>query len=146
MEKKILFSKVLAIAGTVLAGFPILATVATSIIGSAIKGTFLFDYLMPAELFLVALAGGLLLLWVALRVRLLRRPVIIGLVAACVFLAASQLTAVWSGLAHGDTEPAGFMWGLVIAFLVLYTAAVIELAVTGIVLTRKIFDQPNSEK
>ena len=139
MEKKIIFTKALAITGTVFAGFPILMMVVTSIVESISAGIFRCDWLMPAELFLAVLAGGLLLLWAAFRAQLFRTPVIIGLVAVCVFLAASQLTAEWSGLAHGDTEPVGFIWILVIAFLVLYTLAVIELMVTGIVLTKKLF-------
>ena len=69
MEKKNVFTKILAITGTVLAWFPTLAPIILSVIASIATQRFLFDYLMPAELFLVAMAGGLLLLWAAFRAR-----------------------------------------------------------------------------
>ena len=69
MEKKNILTKILAIAGTALAWFPILAPVVLSIPGLIAERVFRFDYLMPAELFPVALVGGGLLLGAALRAR-----------------------------------------------------------------------------
>ena len=66
-------TRVLAVLGTVLAWFPLAATVLISLAGSLVRGAFLFDYLMPAEFFPVALVGGGLLLWAAVRARLRRR-------------------------------------------------------------------------
>jgi hypothetical protein len=67
MEKKNVFTKILAITGTVLVCLPILAPILLSVIFLIADGEFLFDYLMPAELFPVAMAGGVLLLWAAIR-------------------------------------------------------------------------------
>jgi len=142
MVKGIILTRFFAITGTVLAGIPILLTVVTSVVGTISAGIFLFDYLMPAELFLVALAGGLLLLWIAFRTRLFRKSIIVGLAGICVFLAASQLIALVSGLASGAIEPTGFIGTLVIAFIGLYTLAVIELAAVGAAMARRIFRQP----
>ncbi len=139
------WTKILAIAGTVLAGFPIAATVVTAVIRSIARGRLQCDYLMPAELFLAALAGGLLLLWAGFRAQLLRKPIAIGLVAICVFLAASQLIAVLSGIASGAAEAAGAIWILIIVLLALYTAAVIGLMAAGIVLTKRVFRKPGAE-
>lgn len=61
MNKKNVFTKILAITGTILTWIPILFTVITSIIGTIANRTFLFDFLMPAELFPIALVGSLLL-------------------------------------------------------------------------------------
>jgi hypothetical protein len=62
MEKRDAFTKVLAIVGTVLVWFPILAPVLLSVV-VLIKGrVFHFDYLMPAELFPAILVGGGLLI------------------------------------------------------------------------------------
>ena len=69
MEKKGVLTKVLAVIWTVLVWFPIVATVVLSMVGSIQVHTFLFDYLMPLELFQVALVGGGLLIWAALRAR-----------------------------------------------------------------------------
>ena len=66
-EKRGVFTKILAIAGTVLVWIPLLAPVLFSMIFSVKSGMFRMDYLMPAELFYFALLGGVLLLWAALR-------------------------------------------------------------------------------
>jgi len=141
MQKQTL-TKSLSIAGTVLAGIPILLTVVTGVIGSIINGRLLVDYLMPAELFICALAGGLLLLWAAFRAGFLRKAVIIGLVAVCVFLALCNGIALLSGMATDAAKAEGAAWVAVIASLALYTLAVIELTVAGIVMTRRIFSKP----
>ncbi len=59
----------------------------------------LFDYLMPSELF--PLAGGLLLLWAALRARTGVGRVAWSLGIAVGALAGSQVLAVVTGLASG---------------------------------------------
>ena len=63
MEKRDTLTKILAIAGTALVWFPILAPVLLAIAAFIGEGRFLLDYLMPAELCPVALLGGGLLLW-----------------------------------------------------------------------------------
>ncbi len=57
MEKHSLLTRILAIAGTVLVGLPILAPVLFSIVALAAEGRFHLDYLMPAELFPAVLLG-----------------------------------------------------------------------------------------
>lgn len=144
MSKTVL-SKVLAVAGTVLVGLSVAFTVVTSAAGTIAEGRLLFDYMMPAELFLVVLAGGLLLLWAALRVKQFRKSVIIGLAGACVFLAVCQLTAVVSGLESGETTAEGPILALVIALLVAYIVAVVWLDVAGILLTTRLFTKRAEE-
>lgn len=128
--------KILAVVGAILAWFPLFATVATSIIGSISARTFLFDFLMPAELGLFAFAGGLLLLLVALLAR--SRRLLIGgsLAAAFVLLVGGQALAVATGLASGAREASGWPWILVIASLALYALAVLVLAMAGVQLVR----------
>ncbi len=58
MDRKTVVTRVLVIAGTILALFPLVATMVTSIIGSIMNRKFLMDYLMPAELGLFYLTGG----------------------------------------------------------------------------------------
>jgi hypothetical protein len=62
MEKRSILTKVLAIAGAALLWFPILAPIVLSAVVAIARHVFLFDYLMPAELFPSALVGGGLLL------------------------------------------------------------------------------------
>jgi hypothetical protein len=58
MEKKGGVTIILAILGTVLVWFPILAPVLLSVAAIIKERPFRFDYLMPAELFPAALVGG----------------------------------------------------------------------------------------
>jgi hypothetical protein len=81
MKKKGVLTKILAIAGTVLVWFPILTPAWLSVTAIISEHMFRFDYLMPAELFPVALIGGGLLLWAALRVHSRQKLIAWGLSA-----------------------------------------------------------------
>jgi hypothetical protein len=139
MKKSDRFTKALAVLGAVLAWFPIVATIALSIIGSISEGTFLFDFLMPAELFPAALAGGLLLLWAAWRARRYLRAIGWGLVLMVGLLAGSQVVAMATGMATGETDPAGWPLALAVAGLAGYVAALIGVGVAGVLLVRDLF-------
>ena len=143
MGKKGVLTKILAVIGTVLAWFPILATVVISVVVTISSGMFRFDYLIPAELSLVAIAGGGLLLWAALRARSRRGLIGWVLGAAVGLLVGGQALAEVTGLASGDIEPAGWPFVLVMASLVGYTLALIVLGVAGILLVRDLFQRDN---
>jgi hypothetical protein len=143
MERQTALMKGIAIAGTALAGAPILLTIITGIAATIAEGRLLVDYMMPAELFLISLAGGLLLLWPALRTRQMRAPVIAGAVSMCVFIAACQGIALLSGIATGEAAAAGTAWIAVLTALALYTTAVIGTCIAGIVLTKRLFQKPH---
>jgi hypothetical protein len=131
-------SKILAVAGTVLVCFPVAFMIITSVAGSIAEGRFLLDYLMPAEFFLVVMAGGLLLLWAAIRAHQHLKAVIVGLAAAAFFLVTCQLAATVSGIASGAAPPEGPVFVVIIAALAAYSLAVVWLDVTGILLSRKL--------
>jgi hypothetical protein len=139
---KDIFTKGLAIAGTALVWFPILTPVVLSVIGLIADGLFRFDYLMPAELFPAALAGGGLLMGAALRARSRRGLIGWGLVAAAGFLVGGQALAVATGLASGDTEPAGWLMALVLASIGVYSLALVVIAVGGVLLVHDLFKPP----
>lgn len=139
MEDKSVLTKILAIAGTILVWIPLLAPVLFSAIFMIQRGMFRFDYLMPAELFLATLVGGGLLIWAAVRARSRLRVVSWGLGIAAGVLVAGQGLAVVSGLAHGETEPAGLWWALVISSLVVHILALILTGVGGILLVGDLF-------
>ena len=138
MDRRGVLTRLLAIVGAVLVWIPILFTVLTSIVGTISSRVFRFDYLMPAELFPVAFVGALLLLWAALRARSHQQLIGWGLGGAVVFLGGGQLYAVASGLASGATEPTGWPWALVIASIALYSLALIEIGIAGILLVKKV--------
>lgn len=139
MEKKNTLTRILAIVGTLLAWLPLLAPVFFSVGAFISRRRFLFDYLMPAELFPLALAGGLLLLWAALRARSRQKLIGWSLGLAVVLLFGSQALAVVSGLASGEREAEGFWWLLVLAVLVGYILALAAVAVGGVLLLRDLY-------
>ncbi|MDI3535134.1 MAG: hypothetical protein PWQ82_1499 [Thermosediminibacterales bacterium] len=138
MENKSRLTKFITFIGTVLVWLPIFFTIVTSIVGTVLSHTFRFDYLMPAELFPIALMGGLLLLWAAKRAQLNKGPIGWGLVAMTGFLITSQVVAVVTGLAHGEHEPTGWRVVMVLALLALFVLANIVLGIMGIRLFRKL--------
>ena len=139
MKKKGVLTSILAIAGTVLVWFPILALVLLSVFALAGDRMFRFDYLMPAELFPAAVTGGALLLWAALWARTRRAPIAWGLSLAVGFLVGGQALAVVTGLASGDREPTGIWWALVVASLVVYTLALVAMGIGGALLLGDLF-------
>jgi len=144
MEKMGVLTKILAIAGTVLVWFPILAPVLLSVALLVKERVFRFDYLMPAELFLFALAGGGLLIWAALRARLRWRLIGWGLAIALGLLMGGQALAVLTGLASGETEPVGLWFALVLASIVGFSLALVGIGVGGLLLLRDLFKTPQS--
>ncbi len=142
MANKGTLTRVLAIVGTVLAWLPILAPILLSVAALIDRGRFLFDYLMPAEMFPVALAGGGLLLWAALRARSRRKLFGWGLGVETGLLVGGQALAVVTGLASGETAPGGWQWALVVAAIAGYCLAVIAVGVGGVLLLRDLFRSP----
>lgn len=144
IKKTDLLIKALAIAGTVLVWFPLLAPAVLSMTRSIAGRMFRFDYLMPAELFPVALAGGGVLLWAALRARSRRGIIGGGLGVAAVSLVVSQALAVVTGLATGSIAPVGWPWALVLALIVLYSLALVVIGAGGVLLVRDLFNAAGS--
>ena len=126
--------------------FPILAPILLSAAVIIKERMFRFDYLMPAELFPAALVGGCLLLWAALRARSRRTLIGWGLGIAIGLLAGGQVLAVVTGLASGETEPAGWWWALVLASIVVYSLALVVIGVGGLLLLRDLFKTHRSPK
>jgi hypothetical protein len=139
MKAKDWLTKTLSFLGTLLAWFPILAPILLGVVMLGREGRFLFDYLMPAELFFIALGGGLLLLWAAIRAHRLRLLIGGSLGAAALALFAGQALAVATGLASGETEPGGWQWALVLVTLAVYWLALIAVGVGGGMLLRGLF-------
>jgi hypothetical protein len=139
MSNKDLFTKILAILGTLLVWFPILAPIALSIPFYFRSGMFQMDYLMPAELAGIVLLGSLLLIWAARRAKSQQGLIAGGFAAAVVCLLLSMGLAQVTGLASGETQIGGWQWALVLGLLVLYILAVIVVGVGGLRLWRKIW-------
>jgi hypothetical protein len=139
MEIKGVFTKILAIAGTVLVWLPILAPILFSVVSLFADRMFRFDYLMPAELFPFALAGGLLLLWAALRARARRSLIGWGLGCAIGLLVGGQGLAVVTRMNAVDTNPANWVIAIVLGAIVAYALALVVTGVGGVLLLRDLF-------
>ena len=137
-----ILTKVLAIFGSILVWFPILATVVISLVSSIESHVFRFDYLRPAELSPIAFVGGGLLIWAALRARSRRGYIGWGLGIAAGALIGGMVLAVLTGLASGETEPVGWWWALVLASIVIYSLAVVLIGVGGLLLLRDLLKTP----
>jgi hypothetical protein len=144
MKNKGTFTKILTIVGIVLVWFPLLAPIIFSVGLYTRARVFHFDYLMPAELFPFALAGGLLLIWAAIRARSQRGLIGWGLGIAAGLLVGGQALAVATGLASGETEATGWQWALVLGSLIAYILALIAVGVGGVLLLRDLY-RPKQE-
>jgi hypothetical protein len=138
MAKKDVFSRTLAISGTCLVWIPLLLPLIFSAASFIGDGIFRLDYLIPAELFPVALAGGGLVLWAALRAGARRGLIGAGLGVAIGALVGGQALAVITGLASGTAEPSTWLMGLVLGSLGVYLLALVEIGVGGILLAREL--------
>lgn len=144
MGKRDIITKLLAIFGTLLVWFPILAPIVLGI-NRVIRGSkFLVDYLMPAELFPVVVVGAALLLFASFRSHLYWRLIEYSLGAALAFLVGGQVLAFATGLASGKIEAAGWQWALVLGSIIAYTLAVVVLGISGLLLLLDLFKKPSS--
>lgn len=131
MEKKNTLSKILAIVGTVLVWIPILAPIVLGFASLGMDGIYRFDYLMPAELGLLAFAGGALLLWTAIRARSRR-----GIIAGGLGIAAGSIAIL---MAFGDVVPGSLEWAIVVGLLIAYSLAIVVLGIGGVLLWIDLF-------
>lgn len=139
MEKKDLLTRILSIAGTVLVWLPVLAPIVFSIFALFTRGRFLFDYLMPAELLFLFIAGAGILIWAALRARSRLKLIKWSVAASIAALVLSMGIATLSGLASGAREAVGIWWVLTVILLVAYSLGIIVTGVAGILLITEVF-------
>lgn len=119
--------KTLAIVGTVLTLFPLLFMLITSFISSIGQGEFLIDYLLPAELGVVAAIGVIFLVLSAWRVRWVLLPL---------FMMTGNAMALLILVVVGG-ERLGFAVTLVILFDILTGL----IGILGIIHTWKLFSK-----
>ncbi len=143
-KQKSTLSKILAVAGTLLLIAPILFLLVTSVVGSISGRTFLFDYLMLAELFPVVAAGLILLFVASLVSRVYLKWIGFGSAAALILLAASLLYANASGLASGALSMESGAFTLVLIGIALYNLLVLGIAILGVFLLKKLFQRQPS--
>jgi hypothetical protein len=138
MTKKTL-AKGLALIGTVLVWLPVLAPFFFGLAGLLADGVFNFDYLMPAELGLMAITGAVLLIAAAILAHSRLKLIGGSIGAAIAAIVIGQFIASVTGLASGEIEPTGWQWALVTACLAIYVLALAATGAGGALLTRDLF-------
>ena len=136
MGKTSVLTRGLAVIGTALVWLPLVLALMFGIVRTVEIGRLHGDWLLPAELFPLALVGGLMLLWAARRAR--SRLALIGwsLVVAVALLFGGQALAVVTGLASGETPAVGWQWAIVTAMIIGYAVATAVIGVGGLLLVR----------
>ena len=132
-------TKLLAIVGTLLVWFPILAPIVLTLAFLFLSGLFRFDYLMPAELFLAVIIGGGLLIWAAFRAHAWLKWIAWSVGVAAGVLVAGQAIATLTGIASGATEPSSWWMVVIYASLIIYILGVLFTGVGGILLLNHLF-------
>ncbi|MEI6290056.1 MAG: hypothetical protein WCP19_06440 [Chloroflexota bacterium] len=138
MQKYGYFFKGMVIFGTILTWIPIITPILLSIVSLVMSGVFRFDYLMPAELSLSALAGGIILVVYSIRAKIYNRLLTWSFTVAVICLFGSQVIASATGLANGEVEPTPLLMSLVIIPLAVYSILLIVIGSGGYLLARKI--------
>jgi len=144
MTNKNVFSKILAVGGTALVLLPILFMLLTAVVGSIMRKQILCDYMMPAELFILVLAGCIALLWAAMREHTLVKAITWTMGGAFFLLIGCQALAMVIGLASGtmEVEDAPGWVALITAMLIGYDLGVVLLGYWGIRLSLWTFKRP----
>jgi len=135
--------RIFAITGTVLAFLPMLATILTGAFISIARHRLRVDYLMPAELGLLAVIGGGLLLLTAILSRTHLKQILAIYLVMLFMLVGSQAIAVWTGLASGAREATGWPFILVIGMLVVYALLTVVLGLAGVQLSKDLIKAKN---
>lgn len=138
MKNKLVLCKVLTFIGLIFVWIPVIFPIIFSIIRLIQSGRFRFDFLMPAEMFLIVFLGAVLLLWVSKMTKYYTKQIGLGLISAVVFLVGGQGLAIITGLASGAIEPKGWPFVLVITTIALYDLVVIGIGVAGLFLLKKL--------
>lgn len=94
---------------------------------------------MPAELFPAAILGGALLIAAAFITHAHRKMIVWSYAVMILTLVGGQALAVITGLASGETGPAGWPWVLVIASLITYSIALVAICAGGVMLVKELF-------
>ncbi len=136
MHKGMRLTKILAAAGCVLLWLPLAAPLVFSIMHFIGSGEFLFDFLMPFELFPLVLLGSGLLIWAAVRSKLRRKLIMGGFGLAVALMVLGLVLAQVSGLASGRIEPDGTWNTIVMGMILASFALLVVTAVGGILLLR----------
>jgi hypothetical protein len=132
-------TKFLAVLGTVLLVFTVLAPLVFAGIALFSSGRFFLDYFFPAEVFPFVLVGSGLLIAAAIRARAYRWLILWSVVIGLAALIGGQALAVATGLASGEIEPRGIWFNLALGSIIGFDLAVVTTMIGGLLLLRNLY-------
>ncbi len=143
MGNKGVMTKILAIIGTVLIWVPLLMMLVIAGLGYLQSGQFTLDYFLPEQILPLSLAallvGGIFLLWAAIRARSRRAVIGIGLLIALILIISSNVVAITSGLAAGQSSTASPAYYTAVGGIIGFDILLIVIGNAGIGLIRDLF-------
>lgn len=129
--KGLKLARAAAIAGAILSWLPIAAMAVTGIVGSIGTQRLRVDWLMPAKLFPLALAGFFLLFLAATKLKAMRVALAAGFGVAIAALGGAQLYAAASGIASGAKEASSGQLALLYVGLGVFDLGLLFTAIVG---------------
>lgn len=143
MENEYSINKTLALTGAIMVWLPLLAPIILCLTLLARTGIFSFDYLLPAELFFIELAGCGLLIAAAHRAQSQQLLITSGFVAALVFLSLTQVYAISTSMnLLPFLAASGMRNSLITGGIVAYELTLVIVGIGGILLSIKVFKNP----
>lgn len=130
-NSKALFT--ILIAGIILLWGPVLFSIIITAIHFLRSGQFLFDFLIPLEVFPVIIAGEFLVLYYTIRKRFLWKPTLIFTIFTVTSYVLINVVASLSGLASNGPEVVNAPYAMItiVFFIVLYWVSFVWIAMRG---------------
>lgn len=138
MDKKARFLRILAYVGVACIWLPLITPLLFSVIHLFMTGRMMIDYLMPAELLPMVIVGGVLITYIAFRIRSHRLIISLSTAGTVLLFLAISAAAALTGLASGTNEPEGWRLFLVMSLLGGYIIDIIVLGIGAVLLVRSL--------
>ena len=135
---KRIFLIIMAIFGSFLSLLPSFLTIIVSLAHFVKSGKFLFDYLIPAELFPAPMTGAFLIAMAALMEQLNIKRLSSAFITMIVSLATALGIAYFSGMSSGARAAQGLPFIAAVVFIALYSISTIWVGYEGVRIARKL--------
>ena len=131
--------RILLVTFFVLTLIPILSPVFLSMVVLIIRGKFLYDFLMPMELFPFTLTGAAGVITISILKKKSFKKLLIYSAITTMNFALTQIYTNLSGLAHGDTKLEGFHVLVVAIFVILHHILAFLVAIESFFILRRLW-------
>lgn len=141
-----LWMKILIVVAVVSLWFPFAFALLLAFNQMIAHGIFVFDYLLPAELFWLEALGLVSLIGVAVWRRRMIKRILWTIAFIFMFLVSGLSYAVLTGLANGTIEPDGIELYVTAGLLIAFDVGLVACGFFGFLLAQEIFQEVPVEK